>query len=811
MSNTAKLTLQMTDTGFDKAGTDLRTLATEATKANTGLKTTASSVDQVSKSTTSLGSKLKAAGSSFAQIGTAASTTVLSVVSLQRSYRDLEDSQIAVDKSTRRVSLAQEAYKKATDGVAKAIATSGKGSKAYQQAILDQKQALDKLNISIKDQGEAVERQGDINQDFFLSLGTTALATSSTVVGALEKIGGDKGLGGILSKIKSLGSGGFGGLSGLTAALGPLALAAAAAAVAIIAYDNAMKKVAAAQSEFTAAKGAKTLADELDHMKKGFDALKLKPGTNVIDFFSSLGAGGLQNTFVKMAEDAKTKEIELKTETEALTTAKEKLNKALADPALKSHVTTVADAAKKTLTLAQAEVTRLETIEKTIPASEKLSSSMAAANRAMGANTTLLDTMTKPFTGNSVFYTMAQNVDQLKASFIALNQEADRSQFMKLLSGGNPSATTTVGPSITEMKAKLTEVAGIVRDQFTERSSLVADIVTRSKEANDKIVANEKAAALATQQAWDKAFNAQTSGIDKILAAWDKLHPDVTKTGKDKKGKDISRTKTFALPVEQAQDFITKFEAGLAPLLASPKSAQTYAINWVNTAAQKMGGVAGKLIQPITEYIKAHSSEPPQEFMSGFAQFLSTWNPSATLGQTFFKPIVTVANDTGKTAATGVTTELGKIKIPDPAITKMKAQAAKLIADMTKKPAIIKIDANLAQANAKWNAFVKKVRMTTLQVKIAGTSVNIRSGSQAGAYGGPHAGGFSGIVRRPTLMEVGEGGREERVSVTPIGSTGHSGDTGSGPTIVNVYNYLDGEQITSRTRYRITKGSSVVK
>ena len=52
----------------------------------------------------------------------------------------------------------------------------------------------------------------------------------------------------------------------------------------------------------------------------------------------------------------------------------------------------------------------------------------------------------------------------------------------------------------------------------------------------------------------------------------------------------------------------------------------------------------------------------------------------------------------------------------------------------------IPFDANMSEADKKWKAFVKKVQMTTLQVKIAGSSVNIRKGSQAGAYGGKQHG-----------------------------------------------------------------------
>jgi hypothetical protein len=77
----------------------------------------------------------------------------------------------------------------------------------------------------------------------------------------------------------------------------------------------------------------------------------------------------------------------------------------------------------------------------------------------------------------------------------------------------------------------------------------------------------------------------------------------------------------------------------------------------------------------------------------------------------------------------------------------------------------IPIDANLSEANKKWQAFVKKVTMTTLQVKIAGSSVNIKKGSQAGAYGGPkkHAqGGMHETLSRNTVIQAHAG---ERVDI----------------------------------------------
>jgi len=121
----------------------------------------------------------------------------------------------------------------------------------------------------------------------------------------------------------------------------------------------------------------------------------------------------------------------------------------------------------------------------------------------------------------------------------------------------------------------------------------------------------------------------------------------------------------------------------------------------------------------------------------------------------------------------------------------------------------IPFTADMSEADKKWKAFVKKVQMTTLQVKIAGTSVNMRRGSQAGAYGGPgHQHGYQGTVKRPTMFLAGEGGRPEDVTVRPRGSVQRGGTGGgSGPTIINVY--VDG--VLQRARYTINENQGVFK
>lgn len=793
MSNTtAKLTLQMTDTGFEKVGTDLKTMAAEATKANAGLKTTASTVDQVSKSTTSLGSKITAAGKQFSGTITNVAALGSTVVNLSRQYQDLSDTQIRVDKTQLKMSKTAEAVRTAQEKVNKLTKAGVTNGVEYEKALLDVKQAQEASTLAVTMNGEALEDQQRAYENFFLGLAPTILTAGSSITSMLKEMGGEKGIGGLAAKLKGLGAGGIGGLSGLTAALGPLALAALAATTAFIAYDNAMKKVAESKKEEGLAKNAKNLAEELEHVKKSFDDLKLKPGTNIVDFFASMGPGGLQNTVLDWMEKAKTKTVELATETDALKTAREALNKALADPAMTDYQTAAGNTARLEAVAAEKEVKRLEGIEKTIPATQKLTTTQTAANEAMGKTNTLLDTMTQKTTGKSVFYTMAQTVDQLKASFIALNQEADRSQFMKLLSGGNPTAITTktpVDPRIGFEHASIQQRYSDMTAYTKFRNDKELEIVAKAKTAADKLVADQKTAALEYESAWNKAYGAQLSGIDKIFAAYRQLHPGGTKDILDKHGKKIGTrtTEPGKLPIDLAEKAITQLESGLAQKLSSPASAKTFAENWITTAAAHMGGIAGKLLTPITTYIQQHAKEPPEKFIAGFTEFLGSLNLTDVFAKTF-NPPWQAATLAAQQAEEKINASLGKIP---PAVAKVKPPLD-LMAKTLKNISVIKA-APTVTAKVVGQQPLNLMKQTIANIRSKTVTVTVKAqgavGTLKGFSAGAHfAGGYSGTVRRPTMMLVGEGGREEDISITPKGSSGHSGSGGGGFSgTINVY------------------------
>jgi hypothetical protein len=89
--------------------------------------------------------------------------------------------------------------------------------------------------------------------------------------------------------------------------------------------------------------------------------------------------------------------------------------------------------------------------------------------------------------------------------------------------------------------------------------------------------------------------------------------------------------------------------------------------------------------------------------------------------------------------------------------TKMKATLKTDLDKVMRGHYPIPFDANMSAAEKKWQAFAKKVQMTTLQVKIAGTAVNIKKGSQRGAYGPSAQGGMHQTLSRDTLIQAHKG------------------------------------------------------
>ena len=599
MSNVATLTLKGTS-DLTKISTDLKSIATEAKNAGGPLNTVSSTVDKVSKSSTSLGSKLANAGKQFA--GTITSVAALggSIVNLNRQYQDLGDTQIKVDRTQLKVSKTAEAVRVAQDKLNKLTSTGVKSGAAYEKALLDVKQAQEAATLAVTMNGEALEDQQRAYENFFMGLAPTILTAGSTITSMFKEIGGEKGIGGLVSKLKGLGGlgGGIGGLGGLTSVLGPLAIAAGAAAVAMLAYNRAMEKAAAGKKELELAKSAKNLAEEIEHIKKAGEEFKLQPTKNPIDFLGSIsGVGGITNAAIAWMTSAKIESAKAATETENLTKARERLAKANANPALTDYYSKEGNAARLEKQHAEEALKLAEAKEAQIPPTEKLTTTQAAANKALGETKSLLETMTTAsLGGKSVFYSMAQNVDQLKASFVALNQEADRNQFMKLLSQGNLTAKTTSTP-IPLFEQPNVDPNEWFSGAFEAGTIGFSNFAKDSADAAAKIKKDQEDAATAMKQAWDTAFTAQVSGIDKMIAAYDRLHP------KEKGFSGLAQEKQF----KDAQAQLDKLMSGA--ITKSPAFAKDFVTTFVTNVSKNMTPVAAQMFQPLIDYIAAHKND----------------------------------------------------------------------------------------------------------------------------------------------------------------------------------------------------------
>ena len=367
---------------------------------------------------------------------------VAGAVGLATSFNDLTGAQIRNDKA--QVAAAASANK-VGDIQKKLAATAkkfGENSKEAAAVQADLKIAMDRAKVAGDRAAFTQDKLGDTYANFAANIIPSAIFAVTGFTDVLQGMGVKmSSVIGIFSKLKGAFSfGGGGGISSLTSLLGPLGIAAGAAALAIGLYENAVTKAAAANKEFDLAKKAKTLADELEHIKKAGDELKIKGPNTVLDFLlHALGGGapGVANLAVDQLTKIKEKTAELGAESANLAAARERLNKALANPALKSHQTDVANAAKSELAAAQANVKRLEAIEKTIPAEQKLSSTLnqekiandAAASSGI-AHAAMLQRLKEQFLGT------AEGTNVFVKSVVDAQKAANLKEFDVLLSHG---------------------------------------------------------------------------------------------------------------------------------------------------------------------------------------------------------------------------------------------------------------------------------------------------------------------------------------------------------------------------------------
>jgi hypothetical protein len=226
-TNAFKTGITALTTPTQQVGTNMKNLvgnmgplAGNFQKATGAAKDMVAQEKNLATSSQSLGSKVKDNISRYSNLAIGLSTTITSGINLVRSLRDLGDAHLAVDKAVRKQSTANEALEKATNKVVKLEKEGKKGTTEYASALRDQEQATQGVEIA---NTNASMKQKEYNDNLL----DTAVSVIPTVIGTIGTLGstindaGVKGgtLNNTFTKMKA-GALGFGSsIKGLPAAL----------------------------------------------------------------------------------------------------------------------------------------------------------------------------------------------------------------------------------------------------------------------------------------------------------------------------------------------------------------------------------------------------------------------------------------------------------------------------------------------------------------------------------------------------------------------------------------------------------------
>src|SRR6185503_17187126 len=120
--------------------------------------------------------------------------------------QDLSDTQIRVDKTQLKVSKTAEVLR-AAQGKLNALTAKGvKSGAEYAQAQLDVQQAQEASTLAVTMNGEALEDQQRAYENFAMTLAPTILTAGSSITSMFKEMGGTKGIGGLASKLKTVGT-----------------------------------------------------------------------------------------------------------------------------------------------------------------------------------------------------------------------------------------------------------------------------------------------------------------------------------------------------------------------------------------------------------------------------------------------------------------------------------------------------------------------------------------------------------------------------------------------------------------------------
>lgn len=356
------------------------------------------SLTTMEKTQTGMGSKIKSFGSNFGQLSTNMATLGGTVLNTKRQFDDLSDTQIKVDKTALKVSKTEEAVKAAQEKLNEAIKKSGANSAEAQKAQLDLNQANEAATLAVTMHGEALEDQGRAYENFWQGIVPTVTSAAGTIMSTVQTITGGKGLGGIKTAISGLSGLKLGSLTSLfsdvaTGAPGAIrgilgiGTASGTAAVGVGGLKAALSGAAFALTTlvgiplggiFAGTELGKAFPKEfapqvallrLEYLKlaellgatpeqvKGInDALNTLNktfGMQTVTIGETTTATAAQN---KATREASTYTLEHAEKTKEVTDAENAYNKALKDPALRSHQTEIAKAAQKTLDKAKADL-----------------------------------------------------------------------------------------------------------------------------------------------------------------------------------------------------------------------------------------------------------------------------------------------------------------------------------------------------------------------------------------------------------------------------------------------------------------------
>lgn len=785
--------------------TNSQQVVTAFNSVGSAAQTSATKVQQNSTAMKSMGQGMKTSISSIGQVATAFATLSLSVVSTWRAYRDLGDAQIAVDKANLRVAKTTEAIRKSEAEVAKLKKESAKGgleqvAATHKIQLMEQKLAKDRkegkksaLELKVEEDAinlarkegvpsskklmdaenklalqkeqlgvqtdvakEAQERFNDVQQNFYLSIAPLAISTIGTLATAFS------GLKGMLT-----------GGGGLVAGLGPIGLILGGISVAILAF----------KTNFLGLRDA--VGGVIDWIKERFGLWKdtIEKVFNLIRSGDWNGAFNLiKEAAAKFWEDLK-KSVPFFGEVESLVN---KIKNGNWKGAL--------------LQIWKAAVDVWNSIKTAIPLFgdiEKLINDIAGGNWKA-----IPQAILKVFNetlGKGIEWMFGKNWKAgLDAAIAKIQAEAavnKRSVPIQLLIEINAAIKNITGIDIGKwftdhpLTSKVPFFAGIT--MMVDDPQFRQSVITGATLVVQKV---------------GEGITAVAGLLDPYIASFLKtiFSVEAWTTAITESATTISQTGTA---------IVTAIGGAISTAAADP-----------NLTAGAMGDAAAGLWQGIQDWFTTSMPETTpvlQAIAQGFQDSLaSTKSFFEGVGTSIWNALiegieVAVAPFDITGAIRGALDKLIiKPKVDTSDIDKgtkeIQQKVTKTTTAIANKPVTIKFTANTREAQAKWNEFKHRIESQQIVARISfGGSSNIRTGSQAGAYGGKQH-GYQSTVKRPTMFMAGEGGRSEDVIVRPRGSVQRGGSAGGGGS-THITISFEPQEFAQFIRYRINDNQGVVK